>query len=104
MPAEDVVGRALDVGESVPGQVLHGADHVVEPHEERPPRHGEHDRDEERPDEALDRLLGAQLDQLVPPKRHPAHVGSHIVDDDERGGHPEPDHALSGQEGPGQPS
>lgn len=36
-PFEDVIRRALDVGEGTRREVLHGADHVVVTHEERAP-------------------------------------------------------------------
>ena len=75
-------------------EIVHGADHVVEAHEVRPPKNTEDHRAEERSDETLDRLLGRQLDERCAADGYTPHVGEHIVADDERSRHPEPDETF----------
>lgn len=65
---------------------------------------GKDHRDKKGADETLDRLLRAELDELVTTEQHAAHVGCDVVDDDERDRDPEPDHALAKKKASGRRS
>ena len=91
---EDRVRVALETGEDIGAEVVDGADEVLGAHqhfrEHDTPEHG-HDPGA---DEALDRLLGRQLDQLSTAKGDTADIGKDVIADDERRRQEEPDHAL----------
>lgn len=56
-PYENRVRRALHITPNIHAQVMHGADHVVEPGEIRPPEDRKDDSAEESADETFDGLL-----------------------------------------------
>ncbi len=91
---EGRVRFAREAGEDVGAEIVDGADEVLGAHQDV----GQHDAPEDGhdpgSDEALDRLLGRQLDQLGAAEGDAADVGEDVVADDERGGQEEPDHAL----------
>lgn len=87
-------GEEKESGEKRRRAYVHRADKVSRPHQQVRKEHPKQDRHDPRPHEALDRLLGRDLDELRAPERDAAHVGEDVVCDDERGGQEEPDHAL----------
>ena len=93
-PDEYRIGVAVQVVKRAHAEVVHGANHVVEAHEVGRPHDAENDRAKERADEALDGLLGRELDERCAPDGDSPDVREDIVADDERRRHPEPDHTL----------
>lgn len=70
------------------------ADEVLGPRHDAGQEHGEQDGHDPCTNEALDGLLGRQLDELSASESHAANIGKDIVGDDQRSGEEEPDHAL----------
>lgn len=70
------------------------ADEKLGPHHDVNKKEGEEDRHDPRANEAFDRLLGRQLDELGAAKGDAADVRPDVVGDDEGGREEEPDHAL----------
>lgn len=82
------------MGESVDSEVDSRADHVIEAHEEGSPSETEEEGADKRTEEALDCLLGRQLDQRGAAKGLAADVCKDVVADDERCRDKEPDKTL----------
>lgn len=91
---EGRVRFALEAGEDVGAEVVDGADEVLGAHQHVGQQAAPDDGHDPGADEALDRLLGGELDQLGAAEGDAADVGEDVVADDERGGQEEPDHAL----------
>lgn len=94
VPVEDWVDVAGNLLERIHAQADGRADHVVVALEEGGPTVCKDLGDDECTHETLDRLLGAEVDQRRPAKRHTTNVSKDIVANHERGGHPEPDETL----------
>lgn len=91
---EDGVGVAFESGEDVGAEVVDRANEVLAAHEQVGEEDGKDHGHDPGADETLDRLLGAQLDELCPAKGDAADVGKDIIGDDQGGGQEEPKHAL----------
>ena len=71
-----------------------GADHEVALAEEVAEGDADEDGGDAAADEALPRLLGAELDEARPPHEEAEHVGHDVVDDNHHDGQDVPDEAL----------
>ena len=71
-----------------------GTDHEVALAEEVAECDADEDGGDAAADEALPRLLGAELDEARPPHEEAEHVGHDVVDDHHHDGHDEPDEPL----------
>lgn len=91
---EGRVRLALEAGEDVGAEVVDRADEVLGAHQHVGQQAAPDDGHEPGADEALDGLLGGELNQLGAAEGDAADVGEDVVADDERGGQEEPDHAL----------
>lgn len=91
---EDGVWLALEAGEDVCAQVVDGADEELVLGEEVGRQDAPDDGEEPGAEEALPRLLGGDLDQLVAAKGDAAEVGEDVVCYDHGYGQDEPDEAL----------
>lgn len=91
---EDGVGVALEAGEDVGAEVVDGADEVLAAHQQVGEEDGKDDCHDPGADKTLDRLLGAQLDELGAAKGDSTNVGKDVIGDDQRSGQEEPKHAL----------
>jgi len=91
---EHWVGLALKAGEDVGAKVRCWADKVLGAQQQVGQDDAEEDGHDPGADEALDCLLGGQLDQLGAAESDAADVGEDVVSDDQRGRQEEPDQAL----------
>lgn len=91
---EGRVRFALEAGEDSGAEVVDGADEVLGAHQDVGQHGAPEDGHDPGADEALNRLLGGELDQLCLAEGDAAYVGEDVVADDERGGQEEPEHAL----------
>ena len=94
-PHEHWVGCAVQV--TAPGayaEVTDRADHVIKAHEVCAPEETEDERAEECADEALDCLLGRQLDEGRATNSDAPDVGKDVVADNEGRGDPEPNETF----------
>lgn len=73
---------------------MDGTNHIVEPHEVRPPDHAEDESTPECTDESFDGLFRRELDQRGTAKGDAPDVGKYIIANDQRNRDKEPDQSL----------
>lgn len=73
---------------------IYGANEVFITHEDICHGVTEHDGEDPRADEALNRLLGGKLDELRSPKSYAANIGKDVIGYYKRGRKEKPNHAL----------